>query len=663
MPGNWAPNIVPGPDDEVYIGNLPGAKNSTVYLGAPGTGYKYLEISDGMTLDLAGGELVSFDQAHITGENSQLIVRPAAGPNFHDFQGELLLQPHARFHMVDNVDVRLFGTTIANGTISGRGHILVESYEPFGLGGEIHPDANGGITITQGSMERYPVNLDSFLGGGHLNLETPSSSLTINASALVDSFSGWITMAPGASLAMNLEEPWRADNNSQINIGSSNVPAAVSRILGSDVEFDGTVNVRGDQGHLQVTANASVMENAVVMIGEGDRLEFDGETTLLGGRYVVAEDGLITFDGHTVVNAGHIETFSNFSSDGTVQFNGPTTWKGHLEVEGIARQVGNATVGGITNVQANVFDMDGGGNAEWDINHIATINAESIDSTISNTFDGVLNVNGLFGRLNVQLTGVFDKWTMNGELNLSNPLPNVAVRIDGATMRSSGVINADGKVRIAADVEFAGNSETNFDDASTELWMESHTLVEDGAAFVGDGMLRNRSTGDMVLADGASLDAVGLVNEGLLAIGNSPGIASVDRFENTADATWLVEIGGHLEGVEHDVLQVTAGETLLNGTLEINLVDAGDGLFHPEVGDEFTILTSVGDVVGHFQNNPVSLADGQQFSWEVLYHPHDVTVRLLDIAVPEPAPLGIVAVFLFAAGATRTVRFRELKQA
>ena len=65
---NWTPHGVPGVNDVIRIGNLPGVQNSTVSLTAPGAGYDFLEISGGMTLDMNGGELVSFEDAYITGE-------------------------------------------------------------------------------------------------------------------------------------------------------------------------------------------------------------------------------------------------------------------------------------------------------------------------------------------------------------------------------------------------------------------------------------------------------------------------------------------------------------------------------------------------------------------------------------------------------------------
>jgi hypothetical protein len=328
---------------------------------------------------------------------------------------------------------------------------------------------------------------------------------------------------------------------------------------------------------------------------------------------------------------------------GAVRFDGPTTWNGGVTVNGIAMQFGDATVNGITVVNADVLDMDGGGNTTWNVNHNATINTQSVDSSIINTFDGTLNVAGGFvGRLTINLTGAFDEWTMAGEMNLagSNLAAFPLERVAGSPLRVTGDVNVEHRVRIAADTNYANGSTITFASAAAQLQMTGETLVTAGAAFAGGGALANGPSGEMTLANGASLGSVSLANRGLLQIGNSPGTATVEEFENLADGTWLVEIGGHLPGTQHDRLLAGSGAQL-GGSIEVALIDAGSGLFLPEIGDTFTTLTSPGGVSGSFLNSPVSSAAGMQFHWSVLYHPNDVTLELVQITVPEPSTLFI----------------------
>ena len=145
----------------------------------------------------------------------------------------------------------------------------------------------------------------------------------------------------------------------------------------------------------------------------------------------------------------------------------------------------------------------------------------------------------------------------------------------------------------------------------------------------------------MILGHGLMLGHAGLANRGLLEIGDLAGVVSVDRFDNFATGSWLVEIGGLLAGTEHDLMLVGGGQTLLDGFLEVDLIDLGlgNGVFIPEIGDTFTILAALGDVHGTFLNNPISTLGPQQFHWDVIYNPHDVQLQLSAISIPEPSSL------------------------
>ena len=139
-------------------------------------------------------------------------------------------------------------------------------------------------------------------------------------------------------------------------------------------------------------------------------------------------------------------------------------------------------------------------------------------------------------------------------------------------------------------------------------------------------------------ASSSGLGGVGLLNLGLLEIGSSPGKSSVDRFENGAGGTWLVEIGGYAPGIEYDYLSVSNGDAMLAGTLEVEVIDAGGGLFEPQIGDSFPILEAPGTVVGTFANNPVSFVPGKIYLWSVASSADSVSLHLDDI-VPCPADL------------------------
>jgi hypothetical protein len=204
-------------------------------------------------------------------------------------------------------------------------------------------------------------------------------------------------------------------------------------------------------------------------------------------------------------------------------------------------------------------------------------------------------------------------------------------------MRLVGKLNVNRLAGISADLTFADGSELNFENASTALRIDGTTRLEAGAVVTGLGTLRNGPVGDLTLASGTTLSQAGLVNGGLLEVGDSPGIAAVDRFVNLASGSWLVQLGGYTAASEFDLLVVGGGAAVLDGLLEVSLIDTGAGIFQPEIGDEFTILTALGGVTGTFLNSPISMAGGRTYHWTVDYNPNDVTLLLASISVPEPS--------------------------
>lgn len=120
-------------------------------------------------------------------------------------------------------------------------------------------------------------------------------------------------------------------------------------------------------------------------------------------------------------------------------------------------------------------------------------------------------------------------------------------------------------------------------------------------------------------------------------------------FANLAGAVWLVDLGGHLAGAEHDLLIVSGQFAQLDGVLKVALTDLGAGVFQPQLGDQFTILSSLAGMSGGFVNSPVSSAGGLLYQWTVLYDPHDVRLQLAGITpVPEPAAYALMLAGLAA---------------
>jgi hypothetical protein len=653
---NWSPNGGPGAADTVYLGNLPAIENTDAILNQDEFAHE-VHITDGMTLGTGHHQMTVFGDTYISGFNlvpigmggvahnhSRIFVRRGVGTDDYDTdnlfvtdEGRVRLYQGGILEVDETLSVDSSSDVVGNGIIN-----FVDAGIVYDNNGILEA-RNDGLVLNV--LNGGSLDLDGTTGNGRLLMEYQFRDLTVNGGTLADSFSGEITIDGDSTLQMNLDAPWEADANSEIYFGynTNGISSGPAVIDGVEVTIGGLAQAPfGTHGRIDApvtfatTANVAVLQNA--------RLEMNGTVDIDGGHFDVGEDAELDFDGATRVNGGTFSTFSNLSAEGAVNFNGMTEWAGVATVSGIARQNGDADVDGPTTINAGILDMDGAGNTTWDVGNGLTINAAGVDSTISNSFDGVINIGGGFlPKLTINLDDPADHWTMAGELNLSGlaVVPFSITRVAGSHMRVTGDLNVSHLVGVNAATTFDNSSETIFADSDTRLILNGASTVRPSATFFGQGTLVNVSSAGMQLEDGVTLDEVGLFNAGLLEVGDSPGVAAVDRFENTENGTWLVEIGGHIAGDQHDLLLVTDGETLLDGFIEVDLIDAGNGLFLPEIGDEFTVLTSVGNVSGTFDTEPTSVADGKEFQWEVLYHSHDVTLKLVAVEniVPEPASL------------------------
>ncbi|MFM9996369.1 MAG: hypothetical protein ACKVU4_11285 [Phycisphaerales bacterium] len=632
---NWTPlGPPPSLDATILIGNVAGVQNSTVLMGAGiiTVVYDHLEVSDGMTVDMNGSELVSFHEAWITGAGSRVIARPGAGPNQKDFQGDLRLGAGAFFELRDNVEVMFGYDGWSQGTILGRGKMVVGDL--FANDGYIDPGNNGGLVLQSGYFEPWQtVNLDGTSGDGQLRLNIPFSVLEVRASALLDPFSGIVTMVPGALLTMDIDDGWGVDTG-LINVIGQNNPAAASQIAGSEMMFGGTMLVGGAQGHLRVLAEAELEDSTSVIVGAGSRVEFDGATTVWGGEYQVFLNGALDFDAPTTMRGGSFSTLSAAAADGTVDFNGSTTWNGSVEIAGVARQMGNAMVLGPTVIDAEVFDMDGDGDTAWTIWNDLTVSVDSLQTDGGGAFNGTITVaNGSLGCLEMNVAGINERFEMAGVMNLIGHPSVFSTRYRGGdTFELLGDLNVSGHVAFDGYLH-AFDGTITIPDPDDVLRLDAGGLITGAAAFTGDGELWIASSPLLVDVD---LRDVGLVNQGTLRVS---AFTRADRYRAEPGSTWEVSLRGYEPGVTYDQLMVTAGDAAVAGTLEVEFhpVLPGGALFTPQVGDEFTILLAVGDVTGAFANDPVTVVGLTSYEWSVRYEPHAVVLRLdsIDSCYPD----------------------------
>lgn len=611
-PGNWTPAGIPGTgaatDATISIGNLPGIQNGTILLNSPpfwgAVGFGSLSLASGMTLDLNGSELGSLQGTlSLTGMGTTLVVRPSAGPNFHDLTAyDLLLGDGTLVSIVDAGRIRV-GVIDSSGVLTGRGTVHIQGDGAVSLrnDGTIGGTGNGGLTLLQEGPGRF--DLDGSTGDGMLALTAPFSQLSVTGDGLADSFSGSLSMSSGSLLTMDLADGWTADANATISASSSIVGGAV-QMAGSPWSLAGELTVSGSQGHLRVLSDLTVKPGATLSLGTADVLELDGTTSLEGGTFTLGAGARVEFDGPATIEGGTVQLSGATLADGAVLFEGPTTWDGGITVNGVARQMATATVVGPTVIDATVFDMDGEtGYGLWTIEDALTIDAAAIDiSAAEEPWIGSTIVVGgsITAALHMQLAAPQTRWHSGGSVVLRGIGALPVTRLGGTPVGFHTFLTvADGLVQITADTVIDGAAVTIEDDSTLRLRASSVITAE--SSFHDAGMLTNGVNGAMALADGVDLDQVGLTNTAWLAIGESAegdqgvGGAIADRFTQTGAGTWRVDIGGTAPVTEHDRLDVT-GNVSLAGTLLVELVDG----FVPAPGDGFTILTWTGTRTGTF---------------------------------------------------------------
>jgi hypothetical protein len=136
-------------------------------------------------------------------------------------------------------------------------------------------------------------------------------------------------------------------------------------------------------------------------------------------------------------------------------------------------------------------------------------------------------------------------------------------------------------------------------------------------------------TGGILHADVVAFD---LENDGgIIATGHSPGLTHIIGSLLLAAGALEIEIGGPADG-QYDRLLVD-GVAHLGGTLDVNLVDLGAGIYSPQLGDKFTFLASQGGTDGEFADLSLPRL-GTGLMWRL-----DTTTSLTRLeVVPSPEP-------------------------
>jgi hypothetical protein len=603
-------------------------------------------------------------------------------------------------HTVAN-NLYLGNTSLGNGTYNLSAGSLSASSETIGYSGTGSFTQTGGthtvssITLGLNTGSNGTYNLDGGMlnvgnilnGSGTDTFNLDGGTLNLTGSVIgVDTFrvgnasgsNGNFILGGGKALAVSSEFIGVSGTGSLTQTGGMHTVAG-SLNMGTNGGSSGTYNLNG--GTLNVGGN--------IVNGAGtSTFNLDGGTLSVGGgngsinvdNFVLGsasgKSGSHTLSGSGSLTATH-EIFGQGGAGHFTQNSGTNTLTGNLtlgfnpgsngtyamnsgSVSTLNAFIGNSGIG--------VFTQTGG--AHTVINNL-TFGVNSGSSGTYNLRAGTLTVNGSI--LNGPGTGTLN--IDGGSLSVAGGSMAVDTLVLGSTTGSSG-IHTLGTGSLSADIERIGPNGSGSFTQTGGTHTVSNTLtiatnnpgssgtynLQGGTLTVNNGIINNGSlrvgagatatVGGPGLTNNASLTGSGtiqgdVISAGLVTPGNSPGTLTIDG-DYTQSGTLAIEISGLLAGSEYDVLNVS-GTASLGGSLNVSLFDLGGGLFAPNAGDSFDILTA--DLLqGSFGTLSFAALLDPNLKWHISYLTDAIgatdVVRLSVVnAVPVPP-----AVWLFGSG-------------
>lgn len=298
----------------------------------------------------------------------------------------------------------------------------------------------------------------------------------------------------------------------------------------------------------------------------------------------------------------------------TINVGGRLTGSGTLSTD-----AGPITNFGTIDVTSGL-QLDGG---PLDNEQTGVIQADEGDAVV---FSGMGNTN--LGEINL-FGGVvtFTHDLLNERMGLNNGLISGRGRLevgggltnDGAMAFSGGLTDILGDVDNTASgqiVNAGGGTLTFFDDVvnNGDVRTTTGSTTVFFGAYSGGGTTSGGGTASF---------------EGDLSPGNSPGLLAFGTsVELRPGSSLIIELGGTERGAEYDALDVE-GTVSLAGTLDVALTDFGNGLFQPQAGDSFLLISSEGGITGQFSQIDLPALDSL-LQWQL---DTSVAELLLEVAI------------------------------
>lgn len=584
--------------------------------------------------------------------------------------GEALIH-HWVFNNTGTVDVQSGALTLPGGISTGHFRTAVDATLEFDnaileLTGATFD--NAGATNFSNARANFDTPV-TIAGTSSFNRSTISGTgqVTLNDTSWTSSIltnTGGIIIPQGGSLLISGFGGVEIDSDSLLHIAGTatlngSASGGVVRVGGAPtVQIDptGVFDIQSTAGFDTHGGSGGTINNAGTFqksigtgIAEIDRWTFNNSGTVdvqsgtleLGGngtspgifRTAVGtnlrfKDGTHNLTGATLDNAGTIR----IQSGGIAQFNSPVSIPGVVILSTGA--ISSSSEVSIDSLSWTAGEIRGPG-----VVRIPTGGTLLISGAISKFLSsgGTLNIAGTAtwtgtGDIRGALSGSSINILAGGIFDVQNDVPIVVVSGSGYSINNAGTfrksigtgttsildwsLNNTGTIDVQSGTLSIGNS-FNQTDPAARILLRGGTISKSSALTIQAGSLEGTGT---VTAE--------VQNHGTISPGESAGKLTFNgNLTYFSDAHTRIELGG-LTPVTHFDQIVVNGAVTLDGALEVNLIDAGQGLFTPAAGNVFEILTATGNISGAFASISLPvLPDG--LAWEeVDYGLHSIHLRV-----------------------------------
>jgi len=415
--------------------------------------------------------------------------------------------------------------------------------------------------------------------------------------------SGTLQKSAGSATSL-VTDDWTVDN----------LPGATLEVLSGTLLFSRDANGLNNDGLAHVAAG-------VLQVGGGTStgtFQVDPGGTLWFATHQSSPSIAHLLDGATIENNGLLEI------DGRVRFTNGATVTGNAAVSlvGDGAEIGGssplafdqftwtagilANSGGVTINSGGTLTISGSGGKQLADNALLSVSGTA---TLAGS-QSIVNLAsaGAPAQVDIGPGGIFE---LQSDVGFSESPITVgsnqgALIVDGTLRKTGGSGNSD----VSVDWQVENNGEIEVGSGTIRFFGE---VTQNGTVDLSGGNVEFRGN---VVGDGNFTGAGLATFRRDYRPGASPAEISFegDLQFSTSAANLLIEIGGTADG-QYDQLLVS-GTAELAGSLRVDWIDLGSGLFAPAAGDVFEVISAEDGITGAFTPFLPALSDG--LVWKVV---------------------------------------------